>query len=353
MTVLRPKNAAEVAATLRETNGPVRLIGSGSQQDRLPAAPDAVRIELAGLDAIERFDAGDQTCTVGPGTTLAAIQAAAEAENLGLPCALPQTGTAGNTAGGLFANDPIGALTAGGPTPRSSLLGIDAVLADGAEFRSGARVTKSVAGFDLHKLFVGSRGRLFAVTRLHLRLKPLPRSTRWFRCEPQPIADALARFQTLRGLPAPPAAVHLVRDGNGSPHCRVVGRFEGRESFVNAMHRTHELPPGEPITRLLLTPTPGGEVLAGILRPSRTTDLLALTNDDSAFILHGGGRFELATPNAAASDALLQQLPELGGHATIVAGEPTRRGTGTPIDPGQQRLSEELSRKLDPDGKLV
>ena len=45
--------------------------------------------------------------------------------------------------------------------------------------------------------------------------------------------------------------------------------------------------------------------------------------------------------------------PTLGAHASVVRGVPARRGAGTPLDEGQQRLAEALTNALDPDGTLV
>ncbi len=117
------------------------------------------------------------------------------------------------------------------------------------------------------------------------------------------------------------------------------------------MLRRHRLPEGPPLTHLQLDPPAGGEVLTGAIPPSHCRELLAAT--DGPFLLHGGGRFELATISPSASDALLARLPGFGAHAAVAAGAAGRRGRGTPLDPGQQRLCEALARALDPNGTLV
>lgn len=341
---LRPETAAELVAALRERRGPVRLVGGGSRQHRLPDPGDATRLDVRRLDAIERLDPGDQTCTVGPGTTREVLDAELVAHDLCLPC--PGSGT----IGGLFASDPIGDPGAGAPQPRSLLLGLEGVLADGTEFRSGARVTKSVAGFDLHRMFVGSRGRLFAVTALHLRLKPRPRASVWFEQRGLEPAAALELLLRLRAEAVPPAALHLVRDSRG---CRVAGRIDGRASFVAEVLRTHGLEPGPPFEGHHLRAPAAGEVLAGAVRPSRGVAVLESAPAGAAFVMHGGGRFELALGSPQETDALLAELPGLGAHASIVEGAPDRRGRGTPLDPGQARLADAMTRALDPDGILV
>jgi glycolate oxidase FAD binding subunit len=344
VTTLRPRSTPELVELLKSGPGRVRIHGTGSRQHRLPEAGAAAPLLLAGLDAIERLDAPDQTCSVGAGLRREVLDAELARHGLELPLA------GGGSIGGLFASDAVGAVTAGGPAPRTMLLGMEAVLADGTAFRSGARVVKSVAGFDVHKLLVGSRGRLFVATTLHLRLKPRPRAAVWFRRSGLDANEALRLFVQLRSLAAPPAALHLRTGAEGTT---VRGRIAGRASFVAAMLRTHALEEGPPATELHLTAAPTGEVLTGIVAPSRALELLGMAPAGAPFLLHGGGRFECALPTAAASDALLVRLPAIGAHACIAEGPPARRGVGTPLDPGQQRLCDGLVKALDPHGILV
>src|SRR5213079_2505156 len=60
--------------------------------------------------------------------------------------------------------------------PRDLVLGMTLALSDGAIARSGGKVIKNVAGYDLAKLFAGSFGTLGLVVEVAVRLYPLPAS---------------------------------------------------------------------------------------------------------------------------------------------------------------------------------
>lgn len=340
-----PRNAGEVAELLRSRPGRVRLCGGGSRQSRLPDAGDALQLDLGGLAAIERLDAPDQTCSVDCGLPRAQLDAALAEVGLELPC------RGGGTLGGLFAADPIGAAGPGAPAPRTLLLGVEGVLADGTVWKSGARVVKSVAGFDVHKLLVGSAGRLFVATRLHLRLKPRPRAELWFTSDDLDVTAAVALVQRLRALATAPTVLQFTRSADGA--CRVRGRLAGRAAHVAATARSHALREAAADLADHLEPSPGGEVLAANTLASAIPALLAAAPANAPFLWHGGGRCEIASPTPAASDALLAALPALAIDACVARGAPARRGHGTPLDPGQQRLADELRRALDPHGILV
>jgi FAD/FMN-containing dehydrogenase len=337
-----PGSAAELADWLRQGRPRVRLCGRDSRRLRTrAAAPAAAVLTLAKLDRIERFVADDLTCSVQPGVLRGELDRVLAERGLELGCA------GGGTIGGLFAADPIGATVPGGPQPRNLLLGLEAVLADGTPWKCGARVVKSVAGFDVHKLFVGSAGRLCAATLLHLKLRPAPRARLDFAEHRLDAAAALAKFAALRALPAGPTRLWLTRTADGMAFG---GQIAGRQSQVSALQRAHALAEGPPAHPDHLEPA-AGEVVTGIVRWSRVPALLDALPAGAPFLLHGGGRFEVSL-SPAQSDALLLVLPTFDAAGCIVAGADDRRGRGTPLDRGAEQLQRGLERALDPAGVL-
>lgn len=339
-----PRSRDELQELLRATTGRVRLVGSGSRQHRLPEAGDALRVRLDGIASIDRLDGPDQTCSVDCGVQRAELDAALAPLGLELPCA------GQGTIGGLFAADPIGAAAPGGQSPRTLLLGAEMVLADGTAFRSGARVVKSVAGFDVHKLAVGCEGRLFAMTRLHLRLKPRPRAEQWFENGGLELADAIALVQRLRQLAAGVLALQLEwRDGS----CMVRGRLGGRAGFVRETLRAEGLVASACTWRDHAAAEPDDELLATQILPSQLPALLAAAPTTRAFVWHGGNRCELTLAGCGRGDEALAAALLRENGARLIGGPSARRGQRTPADPTSIRIHRDLATSLDPHGRFV
>jgi FAD/FMN-containing dehydrogenase len=78
------------------------------------------------------------------------------------------------TIGGLAATGLGGAQAFGYGAPRNSIIGMHVLLADGRVIKSGGRVVKNVAGYDLCKLFTGSYGTLGLILDVTFKLRPVP-----------------------------------------------------------------------------------------------------------------------------------------------------------------------------------
>ena len=144
-----------------------------SVSDVAHAVRDGVAVEeldLSGLDRVLEHEAGDLTCTVEAGIRLSALQA--ELADHGQMLALDPPGDP--TIGACIAGDLRGPRSHRYGRMRDLLLGVTVVLGDGLVASSGGKVVKNVAGFDLGKLFCGSRGTLGVICRASLRLHPLP-----------------------------------------------------------------------------------------------------------------------------------------------------------------------------------
>ncbi len=172
----------------------------------------------SGSDVLEH-EPGDLTCVVDAGIRLEALRRALAAKGQRLSLDPP-----GNpTLEECLLEDLSGPLRHRFGTMRDLVIGVTVVLADGTRASSGGKVVKNVAGYDLGKLFCGSRGRLGRVERLALRLHPLPPSAR--TVVTRATWDSLHRSQLV------PSAVDLAC---GSLHVL----FEGSARAVDAQLRT-------------------------------------------------------------------------------------------------------------------
>ncbi|HEX9031367.1 MAG TPA: FAD-binding oxidoreductase, partial [Streptosporangiaceae bacterium] len=94
-------------------------------------------------------------------------------------------------------------------TPRDLLLGITVVRADGTVAKSGGKVVKNVAGYDLGKLFAGSRGTLGLITQATFRLHPVPVTTAYVTVQRAAAVDACQAIGVALESPVAPVAVEI------------------------------------------------------------------------------------------------------------------------------------------------
>jgi glycolate oxidase FAD binding subunit len=174
--VVRPRaleDVARVVALAHDEKLTVVPRGRGTAM-ALGAPPVRVDVvlDLTVLDTILEHHPDDMTATVQAGVTAGALAARLAAHRQMLP--LDPPGWSDRTLGGIAATGASGPLRLRYGTMRDLLLGVRFVQADGVLTWGGARVVKSVTGYDVPKLLVGSLGTLAVLAELTLRLHPLP-----------------------------------------------------------------------------------------------------------------------------------------------------------------------------------
>jgi glycolate oxidase FAD binding subunit len=220
-----PATREELASALAaagEAGTPVRFRGAGTKQAWPPAPPpDALELSTAGLTQIVEHNAGDLTAVLEAGVPLAEAQAlfAKAGQRLALD---PPDG--GATIGGVVASGDTGPLRGRYGGPRDLVVGMRVALSDGTLSKSGGKVIKNVAGYDIAKLFAGSFGTLGAIVEVSVRLHPVAPDTATALAEASD-PDELARGTAAIGQS--PLEHHGIdvgwRDGRG----RVLVRFAG------------------------------------------------------------------------------------------------------------------------------
>lgn len=144
-----------------------------------PARADLV-LDLTGLARVVEDRPEDLVVSVEAGVTAGALASRLQTRGQRLPVDPP--GWAGRTVGGLVATNSHGPLRARFGTLRDLVLGVRFVQADGVVTWGGAKVVKSVSGYDVPKLLVGSLGTLGVVVEVTLRVHPLPETEATWLC---------------------------------------------------------------------------------------------------------------------------------------------------------------------------
>ena len=168
-----PDQLAQVVALARAEDLSVVPRGSGGnlEQGGVPRGVDLV-LDVRRLDAVVEHNPDDLTITVQAGITAGALAARLAPHRQALP--LDPPGWSARTLGGIASTHASGPLRMRYGTMRDLLLGVRFVQADGVLTWGGAKVVKSVTGYDVPKLLVGALGTLGVLVELTLRLHPAP-----------------------------------------------------------------------------------------------------------------------------------------------------------------------------------
>ncbi len=141
------------------------------------------RVELGALNRVVEHAPEDLTVTVETGLTLLALQTELGKRGQWLPIDPPRPERL--TIRELLEENASGPRRFGWGTIRDYLIGIKVALADGRIVKSGGKVVKNVAGYDLAKVFIGSRGTLGVMAEATFKLRPWPEAEQFVqaRCE--------------------------------------------------------------------------------------------------------------------------------------------------------------------------
>src|SRR5947207_5401278 len=244
-SVVEPGSVDEVATLLRDASRDGLAViprGGGTKLDwgRPPRRADLV-LSTVRLDRVLEHAWGDMTATVEAGCTVARLQHALAEHGQRLACdpLWPERAT----IGGILAASDNGPLRARFGALRDLIIGVTLVLADGTIAKSGGKVVKNVAGYDLPKLATGGFGTLGVITRAVFRLHPLPRNTRTLTIAVDS-ADAMQRvILAILGAQLAPAAVQA---RNGSVDILLEGTLDGIAAQESAIKQFGEVREGSP-----------------------------------------------------------------------------------------------------------
>ena len=178
--VVLPETTEEVAGVLRLAHAhglPVtpRGAGTGLSGGALPVFAGIV-LSLKRMNRILEIDEANLMCRVQPGVITGVLQAEVADRGLYYP---PDPASSGSCMiGGNIAENSGGPHCVKYGLTKDYVLSLEAVTPSGEVFRTGGKLRKDVAGYNLTQLLVGSEGTLAVVTEATLRLIPLPTQRR-------------------------------------------------------------------------------------------------------------------------------------------------------------------------------
>jgi glycolate oxidase FAD binding subunit len=177
--VVFPETTEEAGAVLARASREgwfVEPAGSGTWlwSGSSAAAPDVV-LSASRMKRVVEYEPDDLTITVEAGVTLTELERIVAPHRQWLPLDPPGRRRSLGAVASTGIWGPLGASCGG---PRDMVLGLLGATGDGRLFRAGGRVVKNVAGFDLVKVLVGSRGALAFLTQVTTRLLPRPEADR-------------------------------------------------------------------------------------------------------------------------------------------------------------------------------
>jgi glycolate oxidase len=175
--VVIPHSVEQIAALMRfatEHKLPVTPRGGGTGlSGGALAVEGGICLSMERFSTLLEIDTQNCQATVEPGVTTQRLQEAAAEAGLYYPPDPSSRGTShmgGNIAEG-----------AGGPhavkygVTKDYVLGLEAVLPTGEFIKTGGRNLKDVTGYNLTQLLIGSEGTLAIVTKIFVRLIPMPK----------------------------------------------------------------------------------------------------------------------------------------------------------------------------------
>jgi len=224
----------DVATLLRDASRDGQAVipsGGGTKLDwgRPPRRADLV-LSTARLDRVLEHAWADMTATVEAGCTVARLQHSLAEHGQRLACdpLWPERAT----IGGILATNDNGTLRARFGGLRDLIIGVTLVLADGTVAKSGGKVVKNVAGYDLPKLATGSFGTLAMITQAVFRLHPLPHETRTLTFAATRLEPLCELALAIQGSQLAFVSLQVRADGAAEPALDV--RFEGTRAGLDS-----------------------------------------------------------------------------------------------------------------------
>jgi glycolate oxidase FAD binding subunit len=297
--------------------------------------------------------------------TLARLQSVLGEKGQWLPLDPPCATEA--TIGGLLATNASGPARHSRGTARDLVIGMQFVTSEGDLVKSGGRVVKNVAGYDLAKLQIGALGTLGVITQATFKVSPLPAATLNVAVHAGDVTKLESLTKALAGSQLPVQGLSLLfRDGDGwSLHARFAG---GLAAVNRARVETAQMCSTSPLELTEITddvwagalkPLQGGIVIRGNVLQSKLYALMPFLSEEASYLAAyptaGAAHVVLKDGATAESVMSLRKRCVDAGGALVIERAPLnlRRSAGAWGEPrGDFALMQRLKAEFDPKRSL-
>lgn len=210
--VIRPNSAQEISEILKlanENHVPIypRGAASGLTGGAVPLH-GGIALDVTRMNKIIEIDEANLMATVEPGVVIADFQN--EVEKRGLLYPPDPASNKFATMGGSVAECSGGLRGMKYGVTKDYVMALEVILPTGEIINTGSKTLKSVTGYDLTKLFVGSEGTLGIFTKIIVKLIPPPEKIETIRAYFSSIKEAADTVSAIIAAKIVPRALEFV-----------------------------------------------------------------------------------------------------------------------------------------------
>jgi glycolate oxidase FAD binding subunit len=368
-----PATAEQIAEVLRFANANCLIVmptGGGTKLGWGNTVVPDIELSMKRLSGVREHAWQDMTCTVQAGCTWTSMQQILCGH--GQMVALDPLWAECATIGGIVASNDSGALRLKYGSLRDLIIGMTIVLADGTIARSGGKVVKNVAGYDIHKLLTGSFGTLGVIVEVNFRLHPVEEHARtWTASAPAGPSRPEQFREPLRALmnsQIVPSSVQVRASGHecavdvrvsGPPEC--LAEYGARLGDIFAGFTFHEATEDVWAARQMLFEKDDPLVLKVSVLPDEICPVSAELNDwnsgstEIAIVAQSTGLLLVSVnsaPEIALSimDRVRERVESCGGSVVVIRTPKQLRERIDVWGPARESLPlmREIKRRFDP-----